>query len=68
MNAFMVARSPRGEWLWWEEDEIIPDGHSDVRTATLREADLMARILKHDAAGRMPPAGLGDRLRALLNP
>jgi hypothetical protein len=67
-TTFRVALSPRGDHLWWTDSEQIPAGHAHVRSATDAEADLMARILRHDAAGRMPPKGLGDGLRALLDP
>ncbi|HEY8685939.1 MAG TPA: hypothetical protein VIO57_10075 [Chloroflexota bacterium] len=54
--------------VWWEADETIADGYEYVRDATPEEAELITRILKQDASGRIPALTLGDRLNALLNP
>lgn len=64
-TTFRVATSPLGSKFWWPDGDIIPADHSNIRAATAQEADLITRILKHAAAGRRPPKGLGDRLKAL---
>ncbi len=64
--AYIVSRRPDRGWRWWRADETLPPGEVDVRPATPAETALMDRITRADAAGRMPPAGLGRRLKALI--
>ena len=64
--AYRVSTRPDGGRVWWEEGEAVPPDHTAVRSATAEEAALMDRILSHDAAGRTPPLGLGDKLARLL--
>lgn len=65
---YRIATNPTGTNLWWTEAETIPTGHTNIRPATAEEAEVMDRILAHDAAGRMPPAALGKKVRGMLNP
>lgn len=63
---YRVSTNPFGERRWWCKDEEIPADHTDIGPASPAVVALADRILAHDRAGRMPPAGLGDKMAALL--
>ena len=66
MTDFRVSTNEQGRRRWWVQRETIPPTDHSIRPATAPEAGLMRRILAHDAAGRMPPVSLGQKLGALF--
>jgi|GEM_PF-2605222 len=42
--AYRIAKSPEGEWRFWEPRDVIPEGHTEVRYATAEEAALIDEI------------------------
>lgn len=64
---FKVSTQPTGGKVWWTGAEFIPKDHTDVRPATPEESELMATIIRQDAAGRVPSLAVGKKLDALLN-
>ena len=64
--SYRVSTDPRGEPLWWQPNDVIPDTHTAIRPATLEEAKMMDRIMAHDRARRMPPLSLGVAVAAMM--
>jgi hypothetical protein len=65
-EAYRVSTTPKGEKRWWNEGELIPWAHTDVRPATKKEVGLIERLVVADNAGRAPSILVAQQLAELM--
>jgi hypothetical protein len=51
-----VSKGPDGNYRWWEEFDLIPPTHTDVREATRAESGVIDAILILDRTDRPNPS------------
>lgn len=64
--SYRITKNAEGHLRWLSPGDSKPDDNTYVRLSTPEETDLIAQILKQDAAGKMPDINLGEALRSLF--